>query len=163
MPDSQNTNSSHSKNTAERVQFETIVHYAPADDHTCSGHCGDLSVGGIYLKTDDTFDTDETIHLSFSLPAEDDIKPISCDARVAWTNYLSNRRKPGYPAGVGLQFLNLSETETSTLEKFIDAYDDNKKMNVLCAWCGSSLGLRKGPIGVTSHGLCDECREKIDL
>jgi len=163
MTGSQHTDKSFRKSTPERVQFETSVQYVPADESLFSGHCGDLSVGGIFLKTDYPFDPDETIKVSFSLPDQKGKNPISCRARVAWTNFQANRRKPSYPSGVGLQFLDLPKKDLSALSSFIDSYDDNKKMNVLCAWCGSSLGLRKGPVGVTSHGICSHCREKLNL
>ena len=39
-------------------------------------------------------------------------------------------------------------------------YDEVKKMNVTCAWCGDQLGQRKGPHGKTTHGMCDQCRIK---
>jgi len=149
--------------TNERVLFETIIQFKPTEEDCFSGHCGDLSTGGIYLKTDYPFAAGDTINLSFSLPDQGDHQQISCNAKVAWTNYKSNRRKPTYPAGVGLQFLNLSRTEIASLSTFVDEYDHNKKMNVLCAWCGRSLGLRKGPVGATSHGLCSTCRETMEL
>lgn len=163
MQGTDQTNTPFSRGTAERVQFETVVEFKPAVERPYSGQCGDLSVGGIFLKTDYPFDPEETVSVSFSLPEKNKHKPISCKARVAWTNSKGDRRKPSYPTGVGLQFLNLSTAEASKLAQFIDAYDENKKMNVLCAWCGSDLGLRKGPIGVTSHGICNDCREKMNL
>ena len=87
---------------------------------------------------------------------------ISCHARVAWTNYDKSRRKPGYVSGVGLQFLDVKHEDLSRLSKFIDAYDEKKKMNVVCAWCGNKIGMRKGPFGTTSHGLCNQCHESLD-
>ena len=163
MQGSQHTNNPIKKSTAERVQFETVVKFKSSMEKPFSGQCGDLSVGGIYLKTDYPFDPEETVNLSFTLPEQNENKSIWCKARVAWTNSKENRRKPSYPSGAGLQFLDLSKAEASNLSRFIDAYDDHKKMNVLCAWCGSDLGLRKGPIGVTSHGICNDCREKLNL
>ena len=163
MPDMQHTQPPFNRGTSERVLFETVVEFKPSMERSISGHCGDLSVGGIYLKTDYPFDPEETVSLSFVLPEDNAPRQISCKARVAWTNPKGNRRKPCYPSGVGLQFLNLSKSAASKISRFIDAYDDNKKMNVLCAWCGSSLGLRKGPIGVTSHGICSKCREEMNL
>ncbi len=34
-------------------------------------------------------------------------------------------------------------------------------MDVVCAWCGKSMGVKPGPPGVpgTTHGICDECLE----
>lgn len=34
-------------------------------------------------------------------------------------------------------------------------------MKAECAWCGKELGLRPGPDGQTTHGICDDCRKKL--
>ncbi len=131
----------------ERVIFEASIQYKPSRKTTLSGLCNNLSVGGLYLRTKLLLDIDDTLKLSFSLPCKEQEITISCNARVAWINFDLNRRKLGYSSGVGLQFLDLSHEDLSALEKFIDAYDEKKRMNVVCAWCGISLGIRKGPSG----------------
>ena len=145
----------------ERIKFETTVHYKPSRENRHSDLCCDLSEGGLYIRTKYPFDTDATMTLSFSLPKQEEEISISCKARVAWTNLASNRRKTEYPSGVGVQFLDLSHESTAALSRFIGTYDERKKMNVVCAWCGSDLGMRNGPLGTTSHGICSHCREKL--
>ena len=149
------------KSSTERIIFATTVQYEPADESRYADLCCDLSKGGLYLNTRYPFDADEMLTLSFSIPKQEQDISISCNARVAWTNLETNRRKIEYPSGAGLQFLDLSCADETTLEKFIDAYDESKKMQVVCAWCGQYLGLRKGPYGATSHGICVQCRETI--
>lgn len=151
------------KSFVERVIFETIVQYKPSHKTMLSAPCSNLSVGGLYLRTQFPFNIDDTLILSFSLPFQEQEISISCHARIAWTNFDLNRRKLGYISGVGLQFLNLSHEDLSTLAKFIDAYDEEKRMNVVCAWCGNCLGMRKGPLGTTSHGICNQCRENLNM
>jgi len=146
----------------QRVAFETTVQYEPCEESKLSGASNDLSIGGLYLRTKLSLSLDETVSVSFSIPGGKEEIPITCKARVAWTNPPDNRRKLEYPPGVGLQFLDLSQKKVTSLAKFIDAYDEEKKMNVHCAWCGTFLGVRKGPFGTTSHGICDQCRKKID-
>lgn len=150
------------QSSMERIIFETTVQYAPSRASQHSDLCCDLSEGGLYIRTNYPFDTDETLTLSFSIPKQEQGVSISCNARVAWTNFETNRRKTEYPSGVGVQFLDLSCEDLTALSKFIGAYDENKKMNVVCAWCGSDLGMRNGPFGTTSHGICSRCREKLD-
>ncbi len=146
----------------ERIVFETTVQYEPSREGKLSDLSRDVSEGGLYLKTKYPLDTDETLTLSFSIPKREQEISISCKARVAWTNFDINRLKPDYPSGVGLQFLDLPCEGSTALSTFIDAYNESKKMNVVCAWCGKYLGLRKGPFGTTSHGICSQCREKLD-
>ena len=162
MFESQKSKDECKKSTVERVIFETTVKYKPLDEGVRFDRCNDLSIGGLFLKTKFPFDIDQTVTLTFSVPNQNKEISISCVARVAWTNFDVNRPKVNYPSGVGLQFLELSEEELIDLSKFIERYDETKKMDVLCAWCGDSLGVRKGPFGRTSHGICDQCRESLN-
>jgi uncharacterized protein (TIGR02266 family) len=158
---SEETKNAIGKNLLERVIFEATIKYKSFPEINLSGFSSNLSAGGLYLRTKLPLEVDDTLSLTFSLPGQEGDVPLSCDARVAWTNFNKNRRKPDYATGVGLQFLNLSSAEVSTLEKFIDTYEEEKRMNVVCAWCGNFLGQRKGPFGKTSHGVCEQCRERL--
>ena len=149
------------RSSMERILFATTVQYKPADQSRHSDLCCDLSKGGLYLRTGYPFDTDEMLAVTFAIPKEEQDISISCNARVAWTNLETKRRKIEYPSGAGLEFLDLSSADETRLATFIEAYDESKKMQVVCAWCGQYLGLRKGPYGATSHGICAHCRETI--
>ena len=150
------------KKLVGRVIFEKNVEYEPSQEKRFSGLSSDLSVGGLYLRTKFPFQIDDTTRLSFTLPCRGKEIPISCNARVAWTNSDADRRKRDYASGVGLQFLDISHDERSSLTDFLAAYDEQKRMNVVCAWCGNNLGVRKGPFGTISHGLCEQCRESLE-
>ncbi len=146
------------KSTLERILIETAVHCDFLCGEQLSGLSSDLSVGGMYLKTKNVLDIDKNMSLSFYLPFKDRKIAITCNARVAWTNYKCDRLKWDYPPGAGLEFLSPSSQDSSLLSEFIDSYDELKKMNMICAWCGKSLGMRKGPYGTTSHGICGQCK-----
>jgi len=45
------------------------------------------------------------------------------------------------------------EAEKNSSEK-------EKKMKVVCAWCGKELGFKEGNGGI-SHGICETCKEKV--
>ena len=149
------------KSLVERVIFEANVKCKPSSGTAFTGVCSNLSVGGLYLRTKKHFDVEDPLTLTFTLPCREKEIVISCNARVAWTNFDSNRLKPDYVSGVGVQFLGLSKDDIFTLSRFIVTYDDEKKMNVVCAWCGNFLGMRKGPFGTTSHGVCNQCIENL--
>lgn len=161
MLTAEKTKAATSKSFVERVLFEQTVRYQPLNEIMFSGLSSNLSIGGLYLRTKLPLDIDDTLMLSLSLPFQEQEISISCNARVAWTNLDRNRLKPDYVSGVGLQFLNLLHEDSSTLVRFIDTYDIEKRMNVVCAWCGKGLGMRKGPFGNTSHGICHQCREGL--
>lgn len=151
------------KSIMERIVFETRVQYAPLHEIVFSGLSSDLSVGGLYLRTKPLLDVEDTFAVSFSLPFQGQDVSISCNARIAWTNFETNRRKPDYTSGVGLQFLDLARKDHSTLSQFVEAHDESKKMNAVCAWCCSHLGMRKGPFGATTHGICKQCFESLKV
>lgn len=114
----------------------------------------------MYLKTLTRLQLNETINISFTISFSGKDVELSCCARVAWTNYEDSELKLDYPPGVGLEFNDLPEDDLKHLSKFILNYDENKKMNMVCAWCGKYLGTRKGPNGKTGHGICGNCREE---
>lgn len=35
-------------------------------------------------------------------------------------------------------------------------------MKILCSWCGSAMGEKPGPAGMTSHGLCPICAARVN-
>lgn len=150
----------YTKSTVERITLDTSVRYKPENAEAIDGRCKDLSVGGLYLKSAYVFNVDDVIAVTFSLSFDGQQFDVSCNARVAWSNQEQNKRKPDYPAGVGLEFKGLSEDRVALLARFVDSYDKNKKMNMVCAWCGSHLGMRKGPDGKVSHGICVRCKER---
>src|SRR5210317_1247693 len=90
-----------------RIKIETAVRYGPCQEAILSGLSQDLSVGGLYLKTNVPLDLDETLMVSFSLRDQEQEKVVNCKASITWTNSDMNLRKPDLPCGVGLQFVDL--------------------------------------------------------
>ena len=144
-----------------RINLETTVSYGQCQETIFSGLSDNLSAGGLYLKTKAPSDLDETLMVSFVLPGQEQV--VSCKAKVAWTNYAINPCKPSLPSGVGLQFVDLLHEDFVSIASFIDEYDEVTKMIVTCAWCNTSLGERRGPAGITSHGICGECFEGLKV
>ena len=146
-----------------RIKIETTVRYGPCQETILSGLSDDLSVGGLYLKTNVPLAFDETIMLSFSLPSQKQEKTVNCKASVAWTNYDINLRKPDLPSGVGLQFVDILHEDLVAISSFINNYDEDTKMAMTCAWCNADLGERSGPAGTISHGICQVCFDELNV
>lgn len=147
-------------NISERILFETNVHHNFHGEQICLGRCIDLSVGGMYLSTSSRFQVDDCVDISFLVPSTSRNIVITSSTRVAWTNHENRRLKHNYPPGIGLEFVGLSDQTSKFLADYIYTYDESKKMNMVCAWCGKELGFRKGPYGKTSHGICGDCKDK---
>jgi Tfp pilus assembly protein PilZ len=146
-----------------RIKIETAVRYGSCQEAILSGLSDDLSVGGLYLKTNVPLNLDETLMLSFSLRGQEQEKTVNCKASVAWTNFDMNLRKPDLPSGVGLQFVDLLREDLVAISSFINEYDKNTKMTITCAWCSADLGERRGPADTISHGICRVCFDKLNV
>lgn len=147
------------KSSMERILVETRAQIVLSSGVIVSGYTVDLSIGGVYVRSQQSLHCDDLVQINLAVPSDDPILEISCQARTAWINDDDQRLKLDYPPGAGLEFMALAPEKAADLSEFIDAYDAQKKMNMVCAWCGKSLGLRKGPHGRISHGICGSCRE----
>ena len=94
------------ENSRTPLQAELRVYYGPSQKMVLYGFSVDMSSGGLFLKTETLFSVDEKVMLSFTLPDADKI--VNCSAKVAWVNLKEEPKKPDLPAGIGLQFLDLS-------------------------------------------------------
>jgi Tfp pilus assembly protein PilZ len=74
----------------------------------------DVSVGGAFLVSDMLFEQGDTLRLSFSLNAS---APQACEARVAWVRRFPSR---GQDAGMGIEFVGLSEFDQRAIEAFLE-------------------------------------------
>ena len=94
------------ENSRTPLQAELRVYYGPSQKMVLYGFSVDMSSGGLFLKTETSFSVNDKVLLSFTLPDAD--KLVNCSAKVAWINLKDEPKKPELPAGVGLQFLDLS-------------------------------------------------------
>jgi uncharacterized protein (TIGR02266 family) len=78
-----------------------------------------LSTGGLFLATADIQPIDTQFAIEFSLP--DTVSPICCKARVAWTNDPEMMFKQELPAGMGLQFVDISLDNVDAIREYLTA------------------------------------------
>ena len=112
-----NTTRSTGNNT--RIKAHLHIHYGPYQNIIMNGHGLDISTGGLYLKTELPLSDNEHISLIFHLP--DRIDPITCNVKVVWTNPVIGTRKPDLPPGVGVEFIDLTPEEFSSISSFINS------------------------------------------
>lgn len=104
-----------------RLRAELMVYYGPAPQRQLENFSVDLSTGGLFIQTDQPLPDDESLTLRFSLPGEQ--KTISCQARVAWINDPERPKKPSLPAGMGVQFIDLSLDDLKAIRRFLEHSD----------------------------------------
>jgi uncharacterized protein (TIGR02266 family) len=79
----------------------------------------DLNSGGMFLATERLQEVGSTLHLDFALPSVEN--PIRCLATVAWVNGPGELKKPGLPRGMGIRFLDLSDTDMKAINRLLDS------------------------------------------
>jgi uncharacterized protein (TIGR02266 family) len=104
-------------NSRTPLQAELRVYYGPSQKMVLYGFSVDMSSGGLFLKTEAPFSVDEKVMLSFTLPDADKI--VNCSAKVAWVNLKEEPKKPDLPAGIGLQFLDLSTEYLMSIQSLL--------------------------------------------
>jgi uncharacterized protein (TIGR02266 family) len=101
------------KQSSVRLDAQLRIYFGDDQSKLLTGYSIDLNAGGIFLATTCPFAVDDIVTLQFSIPGSDE--KVACKARVAWINSESNRLKPQYPTGVGLQFIGLTEENLQSI------------------------------------------------
>lgn len=103
----------------KRLTASMSVHYGPCNTFPFVGDSVDISLGGLYLKTELPLNIDEQVFLAINFPSCHDA--VYCKARVAWVNPALIPNKPQYLPGVGVEFLNLTSHVENEIRKFINS------------------------------------------
>ena len=101
-----------------RLRAEVRVYYGPKPQKLLDNFSVDMSTGGLYIQTEHPLPVGEELTLRFSLP--NDQKTISCKAQVAWHNDPDKPKKPNMPAGMGVQFTDLSLDDLHSIRRFLE-------------------------------------------
>jgi len=79
-------------------------------DQLLSGSSENVSIGGVFIETPRKIELGTLLHVVCTLPDE---SVVEGDGVVSWTR----RERDGIPAGVGVEFLAMSEQDRSALER----------------------------------------------
>ena len=82
-------------------------------------YTGDVSSGGLFLRTDNPLAEGETFLLKLSLPNLPDPLKINCD--VIWSRKKEDS-SPKKPAGMGVQFGEMSEKDRKALTLYLQNF-----------------------------------------
>lgn len=100
-----------------RYKIKTQVRYGKHAETSLTAFCVDISSGGLYISTENPLDVGESLAIRFSL--ESPFREIVCKCQVAWVNSPAKPRKPSLPAGMGIQFVDLSLEDLHSIRNFI--------------------------------------------
>lgn len=100
-----------------RVPFKTSVVLSINGQHHL-GQSVDLSTSGAYINSIGPAREGDSIDVAFNLPSDKGGK-VTAKGRVAWTNPAADIKKPAFPAGFGVEFVELREQSDLCLQGFL--------------------------------------------
>jgi uncharacterized protein (TIGR02266 family) len=103
--------------TLPRYIARMRVNFGPDASQLLSEYTLNLSTGGVFLETGNLMAEGTPLAVEFVLPHRN--IPISCKAKVAWVNHPAMIRNPNLPAGMGIQFLDLSTESIEAIRSYI--------------------------------------------
>jgi uncharacterized protein (TIGR02266 family) len=86
-----------------RFKARLTVCDGPDATRTVVDYVVNMSTGGMFIETAELLPVGTPIKVELMLAGSE--TPITCTARVAWTNGPENLKKKSLPHGMGLQFL----------------------------------------------------------
>lgn len=107
--------------TLPRYMARMRVNFGQDASQLLSEYTLNLSTGGVFLETINLMAEGTPLVVEFVLPNH--TVPIRCRARVAWVNHPRMIKNPNLPAGMGVQFLDLSTEATDAIRSYI--HDEN--------------------------------------
>ncbi len=102
----------------QRFKVRLAIFNGPYQDKLVKNYAVNVSTGGVFMETSNILPVDTLLVVEFMLPNK--VTPITCRARVAWTNEPHCPKNASLPPGVGLQFLNLSLDDIQVIRDFLE-------------------------------------------
>ncbi|HTP64303.1 MAG TPA: response regulator [Geobacteraceae bacterium] len=93
------------------------IRYGENAEKLLTDYSINLSTGGVFIETEDYLPIDTILSIEFILPENE--KTICCRGRVAWLNSAGAMVNPNLPAGIGLQFLDISPEDMNAVRQYI--------------------------------------------
>ncbi len=107
------------KRALPRIELEVKVD-AASDSGTHTGATINISAGGVFVATDKPVSVGDQLKLELTLP--DSKESISLDSKVRWVRRRRVAGRRDRPAGMGLQFVNLTTETSSIIGSFLQAH-----------------------------------------
>lgn len=93
------------------------VEYGPDQESLLDDYSVNLSTGGLFLETVKLLPEESRLTLSFTIPRKE--VNIRCLGRVAWVNHPEFIKNKALPAGMGIQFVDLSLQDMHAIRDYI--------------------------------------------
>lgn len=102
--------------SGKRTPINTPARFGDSPEQMSSGNLVDISVGGVFLGTDEYYELGSELLLEFRLSEE---KPlIECKGRVVWVNRKDNF-KNHTSSGMGIEFTEIQKLDILSIQAWI--------------------------------------------
>ena len=101
-----------------RYLTRIAIFYGPYQKQILTDYSLNMSTGGLFIESSLVLPEDTELTVKFKLPDSDTI--IVAKVRVAWINDPLDLKKLFFPAGMGLQFLDLSSEDMYAIRTYLD-------------------------------------------
>jgi len=102
--------------SGKRSTIKTPVKFGKNAEQWSLGSLLDISVGGVFLETEECFETGSELHLEFQLSQEKAV--IRCKGRVAWINRKDNFKNHA-SSGLGIEFLDIQKLDILSIQAWV--------------------------------------------
>lgn len=103
--------------SGRRSKIKAPARFGIEPDKKTSGFLTDISVGGVFLETDNFLPIDTVLHLDFQLEETAAFK--SCKGRVAWVNLKGNLKRDSASTGMGIEFIDISKLDILAIQAWV--------------------------------------------
>ena len=102
--------------SGKRVPINAPARFGTDADQLSAGTLLDISVGGVFLKTEEYFELGSELVLEFQLSEN---KPqIQCRGRVAWVNRKDNFKNHA-SSGMGVEFIDIPKLDILSIQAWV--------------------------------------------
>ena len=101
-----------------RFNVRLAIRYGSELRKLVADYSVNMSTGGVFIETVENLPVGTPLFVEFVLPTR--ITPVTCKARVVWTNEPGNPLSASLPPGMGLQFFCLSLENIGALRDFLN-------------------------------------------
>ena len=106
---------------APRIETRVQVNYGLRQERLLQHYTVNVGIGGLFLATQALLSINTRISLQLEL--SDGQPPICCTGRVAWLNHPDWVKKPQLPHGMGIEFLDMNDSDRQRLQRHLNGTD----------------------------------------
>jgi CheY-like chemotaxis protein len=103
--------------SGKRAKIKAPVRYGTNPEALLAGILTDISVGGLFLETEEVISVGSELHLEIML--RQNLAPIQCKGRVTWINRKSNPREDHVSPGVGIEFIDIKKLDILAVQALV--------------------------------------------